>query len=444
METEIMARIAVIGAGTAGLIFSYALLRKGYDVTLYSDRTPDQWLNDSRPTGNAFLFGETIDVERELGMDFWSQEMFGGSGALIDFKPVIDGTERMSVAGSFGSYGSAVDVRLRICRWLGDLESQGGKLIVESVTPERVDEIARSSDLTVLAAGKGDLARLVPRDPARSIYETPQRNLAMAIVTGIGGWHDRIDFTPVKFNIYGDAGEFFFVPYNHKAMGASWCVLWEAKPEGPLDRFAGALSGQDVVAVSRDLIRAYAPWDWDVASEIRYVEGDEHAWLVGQVTPTVRKPFGRLPSGGLVMPLGDSAIAFDPVAGQGANNANRMAKFVADAVVAHGERPFDEVWMGAVADSWWELHARWAYTFTNLLLEPLGKAAAAALAECGRNRRFADQKFFGSFPRPHNFFPWIEDSGEAKLLIERQASRGAILHNIASFSRGEDAQREPG
>lgn len=34
--------IAIVGAGQAGCILAYALLKKGFDVTLYSDRTPDQ------------------------------------------------------------------------------------------------------------------------------------------------------------------------------------------------------------------------------------------------------------------------------------------------------------------------------------------------------------------------------------------------------------------
>jgi 2-polyprenyl-6-methoxyphenol hydroxylase-like FAD-dependent oxidoreductase len=414
-EIEAMAKISVIGAGTAGLIFAYALLRKGYDVTVYSDRTPDQWLSDSKPTGNAFLFGETIDVERELG----------SGGGLIDFKPTVKAAERMTIAGSFGSYGGAVDMRMRIHRWLSDLESRGGRLVIEAVTPERADTIARGCDLTVLSAGRSDLARLVPRDPGRSVYDAPQRHLAMAIVTGIAGWDERVDFTPVKFNIYGDAGEFFFVPFTHKTAGPSWSVLWEAKPGSLFDRFACAESGQELVEISRALIREHAPWEAEAIKDMRYVDGDEHAWVVGSVTPTVRKPFGSLPSGALIIPLGDCAIACDPLAGQGANNANRMARFVADAVAAKGGGPFDEPWMTAVAFTWWNLHARWAYAFTNLLLEPPGEAATAALAECSRNRVFADQKFFGSFPRPHNFFPWIEEAETAKQLIERQVRLAA-------------------
>lgn len=51
-----MRRISVIGAGQAGLMLAHSLVRQGYEVTLYADRTADQWLTESRPTGTAYLY----------------------------------------------------------------------------------------------------------------------------------------------------------------------------------------------------------------------------------------------------------------------------------------------------------------------------------------------------------------------------------------------------
>jgi len=48
-----MRPIAIVGSGIAGLVAAHGLRRAGYGVTLYSDRTPEQWLNESRPTGTA-------------------------------------------------------------------------------------------------------------------------------------------------------------------------------------------------------------------------------------------------------------------------------------------------------------------------------------------------------------------------------------------------------
>ncbi len=414
-----MPKVSVIGAGPAGLIFAYALLREGYDVTVYSDRTPDHWLNNGPPTGTAYLYGEVIDIEKQLGMDFWADDMHQGHGVHLDFKPALTSDMKIEASGRFKTTGGAIDQRLRVHRWLLDLENKGGKLVIEAVTPQRLDEVAAQSDLTVLAAGKADLGSIIPRDSGKSIYDKPQRFLSMCIVDGVKGWSDRVDFTPVKFNFFADAGEFFWVPYTHKSGVKNWCVLFEAKAGGAFDIFRTCTNAQDVATAAKHLIHTFAPWDWEVCKDMTPVDGDPYCWLKGAFPPTVRQAFGRLPSGGLVMPIGDTAITFDPIGGQGGNNAGRNAKFVADAVIAHGDAAFDELWMQAVHDDFWDYHGKWAYSFNNILLEPLTAAGQIALAETARNRVFADEQFFGNFSTPRGFFPWIEDQVAAQDVVDR-------------------------
>ncbi|MGK5741461.1 styrene monooxygenase/indole monooxygenase family protein [Micromonospora sp. URMC 103] len=43
----------------------------------------------------------------------------------------------------------------------------------------------RHYDLTIVAAGKGDLVGVFDRDPQRSVYTAPQRGLAVAYVHGM-------------------------------------------------------------------------------------------------------------------------------------------------------------------------------------------------------------------------------------------------------------------
>jgi len=235
--------------------------------------------------------------------------------------------------------GAAIDQRMRVHRWLEDIESIGGKLVIESVTAKRLDEIALASDLTVLAAGKAELGNVIGRDPVRSVYDRPQRNLSMVIVENVKGWGDRVDFTPVKFNFFGDAGEYFWVPYTHKTAGPTWCALFEAKPGGPIDKFGACTNAQEACDAAKSVIADIGGFEWEGVKDMSPVADDPYCWLKGAFPPTVRNAFGRLPSGGLVMPIGDTAITFDPIGGQGGNNASRSAKFMADAVIAHGDRP---------------------------------------------------------------------------------------------------------
>ncbi len=422
-----MTKVSVIGAGPAGMIFTYSLLRAGYDVTVYSDRTPDQWLNHSPPTGTAYLYASTVAIESELGMDYWYDHSHKGDGILLDFKPETRGDARLEMRGLFPGGktqeggGAAIDQRMRVHRWLEDLESKGGKLVIEAVTPQRLDEIALASDLTVLAAGKADLANIIGRDAERSVYDKPQRNISMVIVENVKGWGDRIDFTPVKFNFFGDAGEYFWVPYTHKTAGPTWCALFEAKPGSPMDKFGACTNAQEAVEAAKSVIADIGAFEYDDVKGMTAVEDDPYCWLKGKFAPTVRNAFGRLPSGGLVMPIGDTAITYDPIGGQGGNSASRSAKFTADAVIARGEGPFDEAWMSAVNAGFWEAHGKAAYTFNNILLEPLTEAGGTILMEAINNRAFADSFFAGNFPTPNNYFPWMSDAEAAKKLVGAQA-----------------------
>ncbi len=68
-----MRKIAIVGSGQAGLLAAHGMLRAGHQVRLYSDRTPEDWLSRSRPTGTAVRFTRSLAFERELGLDHWHE-----------------------------------------------------------------------------------------------------------------------------------------------------------------------------------------------------------------------------------------------------------------------------------------------------------------------------------------------------------------------------------
>ena len=406
-----MKKISVIGSGPAGCILAYGLVKTGFDVTLYSDKTPEQWMTSSKPTGSAYLYDEVIDIERALGMDHWSDKSFRGQGFLLDTLPEVGG-KRTVVKGrtEYGRQGAAIDQRMRTSRWLSDFESIGGKLIIESVTPERLDKIAASSDLTALAAGKADLAAAIPRDAVRAAFDRPARYCAMAIVRSKSGkpvqdWFSpRLPYVPTKFNQFGDIGEYFWVPYEHKTAGATFSILLEARPGKNMDRFRDCKSGAEVTKVACDVVRETAPWEAHIADDMEYVHEDPNAWVTGQFTPTVRQGFGKLPSGGYVIPVGDTAITFDPICGQGGNFANRSAKFISDVIAARGEMPYDESWMTQINRDMWDNFGGVAYNFNNMFLEALDPTAQLVLETAAESEEAGDAMFNG-FPRADRMWP---------------------------------------
>jgi hypothetical protein len=342
-------------------------------VTLYSDRTADRWLNGSRPTGAAMRFELALAFERELGLAHWEAAAPKIEGVHSTFCPGL-GNRLVTLTGRLPASAPAfaIDLRLQSHRWMNDLEAAGGRVIVETIDVARLDAIAAEHELVIVAAGRGPLAELFPRHAARSVYDAPQRNVAMAIAIGGPMEFPGVPFVPAKYNQFDPAGETFWIPYFHRDHGASWVLLFEAKPGGPMDRFGDCRTGAAVVARARQVIGELFPWDSAWARDLEIADPD--GFLVGALTPTVRAPVGRLPSGRAVMPLGDTAITMDPIGGQGANLGNKAARHLVAAVAAAPDAAFDANWMTSTFEAFWADHGAATVKFNNVLLEPLTSA----------------------------------------------------------------------
>ncbi len=422
-------RIAVIGSGQAGLLAAHGLARAKHEVTLYSDRTAEKWL-ESRPTGTAVRYAAALAFEKELGLAHWDDAAPRMHGVHLTFSPVV-GNRLATLTGRTppGSLNLAIDLRLQSHRWMTDLPSVGGRVVVESVTVDRLDEIAKENELTIVAAGRGPLAELFPRNAERSVYDEPQRKLAMVIAKGAPLTIDGVPFQCAKFNLFADAGEAFWIPYFLKDGTPCWCLLFEAKAGGRMDRFDGCTSAVDVLARAKEIIVDMIPWDAAWAKDL--VACDPLGWIVGAVLPSVRSPVGRLPSGRVVMPLGDTAISMDPIGGQGANLGNKYARCLVEAIAAHPDATFDATWMEALFEHFWADHGARTVQFNNILLEPMTAAGKLLLiAQYGTNgvgdtaqQRIADA-IVENFTDPRKHTEAFVDKRVARELIAKATGGG--------------------
>lgn len=439
---------AVVGSGVAGLVTAHGLLRRGFDVTLYSDRTAEQWLNESRPTGSAARFEPALAVERALGLDHWEADAPKVQGAHLTYCP-MPGNRLATMTGWQSKPGVAIDVRLQSHRWTRELVERGGRVEVEHVTVERLDQLAAEHDLVIVASGKADLCQLFPRDPVRSVFDSPRRAVAMVIVHGPSLMREGIPFCGVKNNILEGVGEAVWIPYFHRDVGPCWNLIFEAKIGGPMDIFQGAKTGEEAFDCARRVIETLVPWDADWAREMRLA--DPLGWQVGRITPTVRSPVGRLPSGRVVTGVGDAIVLFDPLAAQGANNGARMSRHLVEAIVAQGDRPFDAAWMSATFDRFWAAEGEPAFALTNLMLQAMSPAGQILLiAQYGSDGARKDGKqaiadaFAEGFANPASLVPLLTDVEAAKRLVTEKTGRWwgwSVASGIAGIARAQLRQR---
>jgi 2-polyprenyl-6-methoxyphenol hydroxylase-like FAD-dependent oxidoreductase len=335
-----MRKVAIVGSGQAGLVAAHALLRAGYTVDLYSDRSPEEWLERGRPTGTAVRFALSLAYEKELGLDHGHAEAPGMDGLRVTIcsspaKPFLTLTGRFEVSPL------AIDVRLQSAEWMRDFQKWGGNLVLEKLSEARIDEVADAHDLTIVATGHQG-GSLFARDAKRSPSDTPARHLAMVNCEGPPMQFDDLAFSAAKFTVFEGLGECYWTPYYHKDRKQLWNLVFEAKPGTPYDRFQDARSGEEVLRISKEIIAEMMPWDagWIEGAKL----ADENSWLVGSITPTVRDPVRQSRNGRPIVPLGDSYMSFDPLGAQGANMGNRLARSLTEAIVARGDEPFDAVW----------------------------------------------------------------------------------------------------
>lgn len=445
-----MRKIAIVGAGQAGLLAAHALNQQGYEVTLYSDKSPEDFLTHARPTGAAGRFEMAVGYERKLGLEHWGHEAPLCNGVHLTFSPT-QGNQLLTLLGRLkNSHLMAIDLRMQSARWMNDLIERGGKVEIEDITVKRLDEIVAKNDLTIVAAGRSELMKLFPRDEARSRYREPQRFLAMVCFnnTKLGvsyaPW-----FSPIKFNFFERYGEMFWMPWYSKDKVPSLVCLFEARTGSPLDRFRDCRSGAEVLNRGREVVRDLMPWDSETFEKAEVC--DEHSWLVGAFTPEVRQVAGTLPSGRHVMALGDTAHSLDPIGGQGANSGNKMTQVFVESIVARGDKAFDADWMRQTFDRFWDRH-RFCDVLNNTLLEPLTAPGRRLLisqyGSTGKpdddspQQRIADM-FIENFNDPILLTEAFHDDAKAKQVVRKVFGSTSLpfIKGAAKIAKGQIRQK---
>lgn len=403
-----MRNITIIGAGQGGLQLGIFLLGRGYRVTLVSNRQPEA-IASGRVMSSQSMYDMALGYEREIGISFWDDDCPPIQGVHMragdsSSPPMIDWKSKMSHPGQ------SVDQRIKMPVWMEEFQRRGGKIEFADVGVSDLDRYGASSDLVIVASGKGEIGAMFERDQARSAFDQPMRTIALLYVHGM---EPKSGFSALNININPGIGEFINFPaLTHT--GPCDIINLESIAGGPMDQWSTPKSPVEYLELGKTQIKEFFPWEASRCENIRLT--DDNGTLVGRITPIVRKPVARTPAGTIVFGMADVLVLNDPITGQGSNNASKCAKIYGESIVAHGAAKFDSDWMVDTFERYWD-YAQWVAKFTNTHLLPPPAHLLKVFAACGANPHLA-AAVANAFDDPKTLNPWYYDEIEADRFIE--------------------------
>jgi len=407
-----MRKITIIGAGQSGLLMGIGLRKKGYDVTIITNRTGDEIYNGGILSSQA-MFGAALDIERDFGTDFWEDECPTIDGISLTVASP-DGTKAIDWAARLTTgHANSVDQRVKMPVWMNEFERLGGKLVIDEVTIDSLEIIAAECDLVMVASGKGDIGRMFERDAEKSAFDKPMRALGLTYVKNMTA---RPEYSAVGFNIIPGVGEYFSFPALTTS-GPCDIMVFEGIPGGEMDCWGGVSSPEQHLEMSKNILEKHLPWEAERCTEIELT--DDNGILAGRFPPTIRKPVGRLPSGQIILGIADSICLNDPITGQGSNNATKSTKIYFDSIINHADKDFDAAWMQKTFDEFWD-YAKYVVEWTNAFLLPPQDHVLQILGAAGQHPETA-QKIVDGFNDPRDFFPWFMDADAAAKYLKNIA-----------------------
>jgi hypothetical protein len=410
-----MRKVAIIGGGQSGLQLALGLLQNNYEVTVVSNRAPEQILG-GRVTSSQFMFHDSLQNERDLGINFWEKECPVTEGIAFTI-PGPDKTKALFWEAKLDRYGQSVDQRVKFAGWMKEFAKRGGNLVISDAGPQDVDGYGKNHDLVLVAAGKGEINRLFERDAEKSPYDQPMRALALTYVKNMV---PRKPFTAVSFNLVPGVGEYFVFPAL-TTTGPCEIMVFEGVPGGPMDCWADVKTPEEHLAKSKWVLDTFMPLEGERCRNVELT--DNNGILAGSFPPIVRKPICKLPSGGLALGMGDVVATNDPITGQGANTASKAASIYLQRILERGNKPFDARWMQQTFNTFWD-YAQWVVKWTNSLLIPPAPQILQLMGAASQIPPLAG-KIANGFNNPPDYSPWWFDQAQADNMIKQMAGAAA-------------------
>ncbi|MGQ0701324.1 MAG: styrene monooxygenase subunit StyA [Panacagrimonas sp.] len=321
-------KIGIVGAGTAGLHLGLYLRQHDVDVTIFTDRKPEEY-KGMRLLNTVAHHAVTVKRENDLGVNHWPDAEFSyfGHHYYIGLQP-----QPLKFYGDLHAPSRAVDYRMYQPSLMEDFMNRGGNIEYREIKGDEVSSLSARFDVMVVCTGKGPFGQMFQYDPAHSPFDRPQRALCVGIFKGIKQRPTRA----VTMHFSPGAGEMIEIPTT-TFNGMQNALVIENIPGGDLEVLAKTKYDDNPKAFMELLLGKLRQHYPDCADRIDAQEFDLANGpldiLQGGVTPTVRKSHVILEGGKLAIALGDVQATVDPVLGQGANMASYAAWILGEEIV---------------------------------------------------------------------------------------------------------------
>jgi hypothetical protein len=406
-------RIAIVGGGTGGLHLGLYLRDHDIDVTLHTDRRPEEYAK-LRLLNTVAHHSVTVAREDQLRVNHWPTDRFG----YYCHHHYFGGEQPLFFRGDFKSPSRAVDYRVYLPRLMGDFLERGGRIEYGDLKADDVSRLATGSDLVVVCTGKGPLGQMFEHDAHHSPFDRPQRLLCVGLYRGVAEEETR----SVTLSVSPGHGELIDIP-TLTFGGMAHAFLMENVPGGDMEVLA-RLRYDDNPRRFLDTLLAklekHHPTVFRRVDRANFdLANNANDLLQGGVTPTVRKTQVALGDGKFAIALGDVQAVVDPLCGQGANMASYAAFVLGEEIVR--QSVFDERFCETV-----DLRRRdrvlGATRWTNMFLMPPSPELMQVIGTMSQDRAMCDE-FTDNFNRPEDQWNRLASPRRMRAWIaERQAA----------------------
>ncbi|RNL87465.1 styrene monooxygenase/indole monooxygenase family protein [Halostreptopolyspora alba] len=400
-----MRRVLIIGGGQSGLQLALSLLAHGYDVTVMTVHDPDE-LHEGRAVSPQILFSERRRGEREYGLNLWDDDARPITGMRVSSSgemPSFDWVGRLDAPAY------SVDERVKMSAWLDLFEYKGGKVVIHGATSSDLDHLSRMFDLTIVAAGHSGLAEMFPVDTTRALARMAPVVTASAIVEEVA---DDPDPEMVGAELVPGLGHLVSLP-TYSVNGPARLLYLTGAADAALADWPRRITPREHLDRMLRLMREYLPHRYETYRDA--VLADDQAVTLDRANPLVREPMVRMPSGGIVMGMGDTTVVTSPAVLQDANNASKAAEIYLHEILEQGESPFDEEFVTRTFERYMA-HARHFAGEIARLLHYTPPYALELCVACDRDQALADRVVNG-FDDPLDLATWFTDEETTRAMI---------------------------